>query len=82
MGGLFGPEFLSKLAMDSRTRPLMSDPEFQAILKDVQSDPMGSMQKYMKNPKFQTAMSVSFLLPLSNLLTLPYRKVNLKLCSY
>lgn len=44
--------------MNPQTRQLMSDPEFQAILKEVQADPMQSMQKHMTNPKFQQAMSV------------------------
>jgi hypothetical protein len=31
-GGLFGPDALMRLAMDSRTRHLMEDKEFQGML--------------------------------------------------
>ena len=44
--------------MNPQTRSLMADPEFQGIMKDIQSNPMESMTKHMGNPKFQQAMQV------------------------
>jgi hypothetical protein len=49
---------MMRLAASPKTQPLLGDPEFQAILRDVQANPMESMTKYLSNPKFQKAMQV------------------------
>lgn len=46
------PEFLAKMAMDPRGRALMGQPDFQAMLRDVQANP-SSMSKYIQDPRFQ-----------------------------
>ena len=46
------PEFLAKMAMDPRGRALMGQPDFQLMLRDVQSNP-SSMGKYLQDPRFQ-----------------------------
>ena len=58
MGNLFGPDFMLKIATDPRTRHLTGDAEFQSLIREMSTDPMGSMQRHMKNPKFQLAMQV------------------------
>ena len=58
-GGLFGADFMGRVAMDSQTRPLLGDPEFMSMLRDVQQNPMQNMTKYLSNPKFQLAMQVT-----------------------
>ena len=45
--------------MDAQTRPLLGDPEFMSMLRDVQQNPMQNMTKYLSNPKFQLAMQVT-----------------------
>mmetsp|Transcript_7514 Transcript_7514/g.22217 ORF Transcript_7514/g.22217 Transcript_7514/m.22217 type:complete len:589 (+) Transcript_7514:146-1912(+) len=57
LGGMFGPQFMAKLAMDSRTRGFLAQPDFQAMLRDLSSNP-NSLSKYMNDPRFQTALSV------------------------
>lgn len=63
-GGLFGPEFMGRLAMDPRTREYLTDPEFMQMMRNLQQDPMSdvSMGQYLQNEKFQQAMAVSGLL--------------------
>jgi hypothetical protein len=46
------PEVLARLAMDPRTRPLLADPVFKAMLADLQRNPT-NMAMYMQNPNFQ-----------------------------
>lgn len=45
MAGLFGPELMSKIALDPKLRTYMSDPEFMKKIQTLQSDPnqLGSM---------------------------------------
>jgi len=57
-GGLFGADFMMKLAANPTTQALLGDPEFQGILRDVQANPMESMGKYLGHPKFKQAMQV------------------------
>eukprot|EP00878_Enallax_costatus_P022068 GHUV01023400.1.p1 GENE.GHUV01023400.1~~GHUV01023400.1.p1 ORF type:complete len:318 (+),score=111.77 GHUV01023400.1:746-1699(+) len=57
MGGLFGPEALMKLAMDSRTRHLMDDPEFQGMLRGLNSNP-AMLSAYLQDQRFQLALEV------------------------
>ena len=56
-GNLFGPEFMAKLHMNPQTRPLLSQPDFLAMLKDMGSNP-ANMSKYLADPRLQHAMSV------------------------
>ncbi|KAG1672511.1 hypothetical protein FOA52_002820 [Chlamydomonas sp. UWO 241] len=53
------PEFMAKLAMDPRTRPLLGTPAFMAMLSDVQSN-VSSMNKYLGNPHFQVMLELAF----------------------
>ena len=39
MGGLFGPDFLGKLALNPQTRHLMQQPDFLAMLQDLGRNP-------------------------------------------
>ena len=48
-GGLFGPEFLGKLAMSPQTSQLMTQPDFLAMIKDVNSNP-SNMSKWASVP--------------------------------
>jgi stress-induced-phosphoprotein 1 len=43
---------MARLAMDPRTRALLGQPDFMAMLSDVQGNP-GNMNKYLQNDKFQ-----------------------------
>lgn len=52
MGGLFGPEAMMKLALDNRTRHLMEDPEFQGMLRGLNSNPQ-MLSMYLQDPRFQ-----------------------------
>lgn len=56
--GLFGPEVMSRLATDPRTRSYLTDPEFLNMLQEVQQNPMASMTKFLGNEKFQQAINV------------------------
>lgn len=55
-GGMFGPEFMAKLHMNPQTRPLLSQPDFIAMLKDMGSNP-ANMSKYLGDPRMQQALS-------------------------
>ena len=55
-GGMFGPEFMAKLHMNPQTRPLLSQPDFIAMLKDMGSNP-ANMSKYLGDPRIQQALS-------------------------
>jgi hypothetical protein len=46
------PEVLMRLTMDARTRPLLNNAAFKAMLADVQRNP-ANMTKYMQDPNFQ-----------------------------
>ena len=56
-GNMFGPEFMAKLHMNPQTRPLLSQPEFMAMLQDMGSNP-ANMSKYLADPRLQQALSV------------------------
>lgn len=56
-GGMFGPEFMAKLHMNPQTRPLLSQPDFMAMLHDMGSNP-ANMSKYLADPRLQQALSV------------------------
>jgi hypothetical protein len=51
-GGLFGPEALMRLALDSRTRHLMDDAEFQTMLRGLSSNP-ALISAYLQDPRMQ-----------------------------
>ena len=38
-GGLFGPDFMGRLALDPQTRPLLGQPDFVAMLQDLGRNP-------------------------------------------
>ena len=42
--GLFGPEFMGRLAMDPKTRPLLAQPDFVSMVQDLGRNP-SSMSK-------------------------------------
>ena len=54
---MFGPEFMAKLHMNPQTRPLLSQPDFMAMLHDMGSNP-ANMSKYLADPRLQQALSV------------------------
>ena len=54
---MFGPEFMAKLHMNPQTRPLLSQPDFMAMLQDMGSNP-SNMSKYLADPRLQQALSV------------------------
>lgn len=56
-GSMFGPEFMAKLHMNPQTRPLLSQPDFMAMLQDMGSNP-SNMSKYLADPRLQQALSV------------------------
>eukprot|EP00775_Hariotina_reticulata_P012626 gene12626-12756_t len=56
-GGLFGPEALMRLALDSRTRHLVDDPEFQTMLRSLSSNP-AMISAYLQDPRMQLALEV------------------------
>jgi hypothetical protein len=51
-GGLFGPDALMRLAMDSRTRHLMEDKEFQGMLQGLMTNP-GMIGAHLNDPRMQ-----------------------------
>jgi len=57
MAGLFGPELMSKIALDPKLRTYMSDPDFMAKIKTLQSDPnqLGSM---LNDPRMMEVFQV------------------------
>lgn len=57
LGGMFGPEFMAKLAMNPKTRAYLGQPDFQAMMKDLSVNP-GSLSKHMGDPRFQAALQV------------------------
>lgn len=54
---MFGPEFMAKLHMNPQTRPLLSQPDFMAMLQDMGNNP-SNMTKYLADPRLQQALSV------------------------
>mmetsp|Transcript_40369 Transcript_40369/g.89645 ORF Transcript_40369/g.89645 Transcript_40369/m.89645 type:complete len:579 (+) Transcript_40369:115-1851(+) len=53
------PNLLAQLAMDPRTRAFLSQPDFMAMLADVQQNP-SSMSKYLQDPRFQVVLELAF----------------------
>lgn len=56
-GNMFGPEFMAKLHMNPQTRPLLSQPDFVAMLQDMGKNP-ANMSKYLGDSRLQQALSV------------------------
>ncbi|BDA49920.1 Hsp70-Hsp90 organizing protein 1 [Coccomyxa sp. Obi] len=56
-GGLFGPEFLGRLATSPQTRHLLSQPDFIQMIQDIGRNP-NNMNKYLGDERFQLALSV------------------------
>ncbi|GAB4817982.1 hypothetical protein N2152v2_005028 [Parachlorella kessleri] len=58
MGGLFAsPEVLSRLATNPQTRVLLGQPDFMAMLQDINAHP-NNMQRYLADDRFQLALQV------------------------
>lgn len=55
--GLFGPDFIAKLAMNPETRGYLEQPDFQKILQDLGSNPQ-NMTQHLMDPRLQKAMEV------------------------
>lgn len=53
------PDFLAKLYMDPRTRTFLTQPDFMAMLSDVQANP-SNMSKYLQDPRFQVMLELAF----------------------
>lgn len=52
------PAFLARLAIDPRTRPLMNQPDFVSMVRDVSTNPR-SLEKYIGDDRFQGALQVA-----------------------
>ena len=52
--GLFGPQFMAKLAMDPSTRGYLSQPDFMQMLQLLQKNP-GMMSNFMQDQRFSHA---------------------------
>lgn len=48
---------MAKLHMNPQTRPLLSQPDFMAMLQDMGSNP-SNMNKYLQDARLQQALSV------------------------
>ncbi|KAK9903222.1 hypothetical protein WJX75_000014 [Coccomyxa subellipsoidea] len=57
LGGLFGPEFLGRLATNPQTQHLLSQPDFLNMLQDLGRNP-NNMNRYLGDERFQLALSV------------------------
>mmetsp|Transcript_5922 Transcript_5922/g.10655 ORF Transcript_5922/g.10655 Transcript_5922/m.10655 type:complete len:570 (-) Transcript_5922:96-1805(-) len=58
IGAMFGsPDFIAKLAMNPETRGFLQQPDFMAMLKNIQTNP-SSFTSYMQDPRMMTALSV------------------------
>ena len=55
--GLFGPQFMAKLAMDPTTRGYLQQPDFMQMLRMMQQNP-SLMSNFMSDPRFSKALSV------------------------
>ena len=47
-----GQDFINRLLADPRTSPLMAQPDFMAMIRDVQSSPQ-NMMRYINDPRMQ-----------------------------
>ena len=56
--GLFGPQFMAKLAMDPTTQGYLQQPDFMQMLRLMQQNPQ-MMSSFMQDPRFSKALSVS-----------------------
>lgn len=57
-GGLFAnPQVLGRLATNPQTRPFLQQPDFMAMLHDINTHP-DHMQKYLADERFQIALNV------------------------
>jgi hypothetical protein len=56
-GGLFGPQFITKLMMNPETRPFLEQPDFKAMLSDCSTD-ASKLTQYMRDPRFAKALEV------------------------
>mmetsp|Transcript_5855 Transcript_5855/g.6538 ORF Transcript_5855/g.6538 Transcript_5855/m.6538 type:complete len:582 (-) Transcript_5855:318-2063(-) len=50
MGGLFGPEMMTKIALDPKLRGYMNDPDFMAKIQKLQADP-NSLTTMLGDPR-------------------------------
>ena len=57
--GLFGPDFLSKLALNPETRAMLAQPDFLQIIQSLGNNP-SLLSNYMGDPRLQKALMVSF----------------------
>ncbi|KAK9838651.1 hypothetical protein WJX74_000655 [Apatococcus lobatus] len=57
MSGLFGPQFMAKLATNPKTRAYLSQPDFMQMLQMCQTNPQ-MMTNFLGDPRFQEAFSV------------------------
>jgi len=51
------PDFINRLLSDPRTSPLMGQPDFMAMIRDLQSNPQ-NMMKHINDPRMQLVMEV------------------------
>eukprot|EP00210_Caulerpa_lentillifera_P000134 g129.t1 len=58
-------DFMNRLLSDSRTSPLMVQPDFMAMLRDLQTNP-SNMMRYMNDPRMQLVMEVGLGLDLAS----------------
>jgi stress-induced-phosphoprotein 1 len=57
-GGIFSsPEYIAKLSTDPRTKPLMAQPDFLSMIRDVNANPR-NIEKYLGDDRFQEAIAV------------------------
>lgn len=57
-GGMFGADFMTRLAMHPETRPFLSQPDFMAIIAELQTSPQ-AMGKHMNDPRLLKALEVA-----------------------
>lgn len=57
-GGMFGPDFVTRLAMHPETRPYLSQPDFMGIIAELQANPQ-AMGKHMHDPRVLKALEVA-----------------------
>lgn len=55
-GGLFSPQMMAQLAMDPRTRPMLSDPDLMAKIQMVQQNP-NLLPTMLNDPKMMALIS-------------------------
>lgn len=51
------PDFMAKLSADPRTREFLSDPQYLAMLRDLQTNP-SSLATHLNDPRVATTLSV------------------------